>query len=79
MTPWPDNFSFISSGDPEEDRREAERIRRSQAAEAEGLCPNGDGAMRLCTDPKLEGLFECVTCGCVTNYDPMARKRARDE
>ena len=68
------DFSFILSGDPEEDAKEAAHIRRSAAYEAEGLCPNGCAPMQACADENMRGCFQCPVCYCVTNYDPMVKR-----
>lgn len=56
----PSRVSFITSGDPEEDAKEAARIRRELANESEGLCPNGCAPM---TWPESDNIAYCAVCG----------------
>ncbi len=55
------NMSFPSTGDPARDAEEAARIRRSEAARTEGLCPNGCGPM---TEDSSSS-SHCAACGFV--------------
>ena len=54
---------FLLSGDPERDARTAAAIRRTEANESEGMCPNGCGPK----DPN-ENPWTCPLCGCVTSF-----------
>lgn len=50
---------FPSSGDPQEDARIAAQIRRNDAYESEGLCPNGCAPI-VWDDPYNR---HCPVCG----------------
>lgn len=55
-----DRFSFPSTGDPERDAQEAEKIRRREARLSEGMCPNGCATpMELDTPTERH----CPDCG----------------
>jgi hypothetical protein len=70
----PFNLAIISSGDPEEDAREIAFANRTEGNVREGLCPNGCARLEYSKDPKLEGLTECLVCGCVTNHKPLEKQ-----
>ena len=53
------DIAFPSSGDPEEDAREAERLRLTFGRTAEGMCPNGCGPL---TWPEYDNVAECPAC-----------------
>lgn len=58
--PDPRNVAFVSSGNAEEDAKEAASIRRQLCNEAEGLCPNGCAPM---TWPESDNVAYCAVCG----------------
>jgi hypothetical protein len=53
------NAMFPSTGDPEQDAKIAEGIRRHAANEAEGLCPNGCGPITIDSPSERH----CERCG----------------
>lgn len=53
-------FSFLSTGDPERDRREAEAFLIHDRRIAEGMCPNGHGPMVRIDEDGYEA--ECPVC-----------------
>lgn len=56
-----DTFAFPSTGDPQRDAEIAAQIRRHNAYESEGLCPNGCAPLEL-ADPYTKS---CPSCGFV--------------